>query len=77
MCTFLKEDTGKTICITSGFRKIAAITLNYQGDDEKYTIDFELPKGLTKKEEIRINFMGIKNAESARLASPVNTVYTN
>ncbi len=77
VCTFLKEDNGKTICITSGFRKIAAITLNYQGDDEKYTIDFELPKGLTKKEEIRINFMGIKNAESARLASPVNTVYTN
>ncbi len=77
VCTFLKEDNGKTICITSGFRKIAAITLDYQGDEEKYTIDFELPKRLTKKEEIRISFMGIKNAQSARLASPVNTVYTN
>ncbi|MBP5603910.1 MAG: glycoside hydrolase family 127 protein [Treponema sp.] len=76
-CTFLKEDNGKTICITSGLRKIAAITLNYQGDDEKYTMEFELPKGLTKKEEVRISFMGIKNAASARLCSPVNTMYSN
>ena len=76
VCTFLKEDNGKTICITSGLTKIAAITLDYQGDDEKYTIDFELPRRLTKKEEIRISFMGIKNAASARLCSPVNTAYT-
>ena len=39
--------------------------------------NYELPKSLTKKEEVRINFMGIKNAESARLVSPVNTAYTN
>ena len=76
VCTFLKEDNGKTICITSGFKKIAAITLNYKGQEEKYTIEFELPKSLTKKEEVRISFMGIKNTDSARLASPVNTVYT-
>ena len=76
VCTFLKEDNGKTICITSGLKKIAAITLNYTGTEEKYTIDFELPRSLSKKEEVRISFMGIKNAESARLASPVNTVYT-
>ena len=76
VCTFLKEDNGKTICITSGLKKIAAITLNYTGNDEKYTMDFELPRSLTKKEEVRISFMGIKNTESARLASPVNTVYT-
>ena len=76
VCTFLKEDNGKTICITSGFQKIAAITLDYKGPEEKYTIDFELPKSLTKKEEVRISFMGIKNTDSARLASPVNTVYT-
>ena len=75
VCTFLKEDNGKTICITSGLKKIAAITLNYTGTEEKYTIDFELPRSLSKKEEVRISFMGIKNAESARLASPVNTVY--
>lgn len=77
VCTFLKEDNGKTICITSGLRKIAAITLNYTGPEEKYTLDFELPRGLTRKEEIRINFMGIKNTESARLVSPVNTVFAN
>ena len=76
VCTFLKEDNGKTISISSGLTKIAKITLNYQGDDEKYTIDFELPEKLTKKEELRITFKGIKNAESARLASPVNTAYT-
>ncbi|MCR4900260.1 MAG: glycoside hydrolase family 127 protein [Treponema sp.] len=74
-CTFLKEDNGKTICIKSGFKKIAAITLDYTGGDEKYTIDFKLPHSLTKKNELRICFMGIKKAESARLVSPVNTVY--
>ena len=76
VCTFLKEDNGKTLCITSGVNKIAAITLDYKGTDEKYTLDFELPDSLTKKEEVRIEFMGIKNAESARLVSPVSTVYT-
>ena len=76
VCTFLKEDNGKTICITSGFTKIAAITLDYKGTEEKYTLEFELPRKLSKKEEIRISFMGIKNAESARLCSPVNTAYT-
>ena len=73
-CTFLKEDNGKTICIKSGLKKIAAITLDYTGGDEKYTIDFKLPHSLTKKNELRICFMGIKKAESARLVSPVNTV---
>ena len=77
VCTFLKEDNGKTICITSSFTKIAAVTLNYKGNDEKYTLEFELPNRLTKKEEIRISFMGIKNQESARLVSPVHTEYTN
>ena len=75
VCTFLKEDNGKTICITSGVCKIAAITLNYQGEEEKYTMDFELPRSLTKKSEVRISFMGVKNTESARLVSPVNTAY--
>lgn len=75
VCTFLKEDNGKTICITSGFKKIAAITLDYTGQEEKYTLEFELPRSLTKGEEVRISFMGIKKAESARLVSPVNTVY--
>ncbi len=76
VCTFLKQDNGKTICIKSGFKKIAAITLDYTGGEEKYTMDFELPRSLTKKSEVRISFMGIKNTESARLVSPVNTVYT-
>ncbi len=76
VCTFLKEDKGKTICIKSGFKKIAAITLNYTGQDEKYTLDFELPRSLTKKEELRIGFMGIKKAQSARLVSPVNTEFS-
>ena len=76
VCTFLKEDNGKTICIKSGFTKIAAVTLDYHGDEEKYTLEFELPRKLTKKEEVRISFMGIKNAASARLCSPVNTAYT-
>ncbi|MBR4179143.1 MAG: glycoside hydrolase family 127 protein [Treponema sp.] len=75
VCTFLKQDNGKTLCITSGLNKIAAITLDYKGTEEKYTLDFELPDSLTKKEEVRIEFMGIKNAESARLVSPVNTAY--
>ena len=75
VCTFLKEDNGKTICITRGFKKIAAITLDYSGQEEKYTLEFELPRSLTKGEEVRISFMGIKKAESARLVSPVNTVY--
>ena len=77
VCTFLKEDNGKTICITSGFKKIAAVTLDYKGTDEKYTLEFELPRSLTKKEEVRISFMGKKNEESARLVSPVHTEYTN
>ena len=76
VCTFLKEDNGKTICIKSGFKKIAAITLNYTGQDEKYTLEFEIPHSLSKKSEVRISFMGIKNAVSARLCSPVNTAYT-
>ncbi len=76
VCTFLKEDKGKTICIKSGFKKIAAITLNYTGQDEKYTLEFEIPHSLSKKSEVRISFMGIKNAVSARLCSPVNTAYT-
>ena len=75
VCTFLKADNGKTICIKSGFRKIAEVTLNYNGSDEKYTLEFELPKGLTKKSEIRIGFSGTKKAQSARLASPVQTVF--
>nr|MCR4899310.1 hypothetical protein [Treponema sp.] len=75
VCTFLKEDNGKTLCITSGLNKIAVITLDYKGTEEKYTLDFELPDSLTKKGEVRIEFMGIKNAESARLVSPVNTAY--
>ena len=76
VCTFLKEDNGKTLCITSGLKKIAAIILNYTGQDERYTMEFELPRGLTKNEELRISFMGIKKAASARLCSPVNTAYT-
>ena len=75
VCTFLKQDNGKTICIKSGFKKIAAITLDYKGTDEKYTLEFELSNSLTKKEAVRISFKGIKNTESARLVSPVNTVY--
>ena len=76
-CTFLKEDNGKTICITSGLRKITAITLNYTGTQEKYTLDFELPRSITKKGEVRLSFKGIKNTASARLASPVNTVFVD
>jgi len=75
VCTFLKEDNGKTICISSGLKKIVAIALDYTGQEEKYTLEFELPRSLTKGEEVRISFMGIKKAESARLVSPVNTVY--
>ena len=73
VCTFLKEDNGKTLCIKSGFKKIAAITLDYKGSDEKYTLEFELPGSIVKKNEVRISFEGIKKAQSARLASPVNT----
>ena len=77
VCTFLKADNGKTISIKSGFTKIAAITLDYKGNDEKYTLEFELTQRLTKKEEVRICFTGIKKKESARLVSPVNTMYIN
>ncbi len=75
VCTFLKKDNGKTICITSGLRKIASIKLDYKGQDEKYTLEFELSHSLTRKQELRICFKGIKNTESARLVSPVNTVF--
>ena len=75
VCTFLKEDNGKTICISSGLKKIAVITLDYTGQEEKYNLEFELPRSLIKGEEVRISFMGIKKAESAHLVSPVNTVY--
>lgn len=75
VCTFLKEDNGKSICIKSGFIKIASVNLNYTGLEEKYTLEFELPEKLTKKGEVRIAFMGKKNTQSARLASPVNTAY--
>ena len=75
VCTFLKQDNGKTLCIKSGLKKIAAITLNYSGSEEKYPVEFELPRSLTKNQEIRICFNGIKSAESARLASPVHTEY--
>ena len=76
VCTFLKEDNGKSLCITSGFKKIAALTLDYKGSEEKYSMEFEIPRGLLKKGEIRISFKGKKNAVSARLVSPVNTAYT-
>ena len=75
VCTFLKADNGKSICIKSGFKTIKAVVLNHNESEEKYTIKIKLPESLTKKEQIRISFMGIKNQESARLASPVNTEY--
>ena len=75
VCTFLKSDNGKSICIKSGFKTIKAVVLNHNESEEKYTIKIKLPESLTKKEQIRISFMGIKNQESARLASPVNTEY--
>ena len=73
VCTFLKADNGKSICIKSGFKTIKAVVLNHNENEEKYTIKIKLPESLTKKEQIRISFMGIKKQESARLASPVNT----
>ena len=73
VCTFLKADNGKSICIKSGFKTIKAVVLNHNENEEKYTIKIKLPESLTKKEQIRISFMGIQKQESARLASPVNT----
>ncbi len=75
VCTFLKADNGKSICIKSGFKTIKAVVLNHNESEEKYTLKIKLPESLTKKEMIRISFMGIKKQESARLASPVNTEY--
>ena len=75
VCTFLKADNGKSICIKSGFKTIKAVVLNHNESEEKYTIKIKLPESLTKKEQLRISCMGIKKKESARLASPVNTEY--
>lgn len=77
-CTFLKEDVGKEIRISSGDTVIAEYIISINDADnasaEKITKSFELPKELTNgRKELRIVFSGIKGKESARLAAPVST----
>lgn len=77
VCTFLKEDNGKTMMITAGRSVLASKTLDYTGPDEKYTERFEIPMELTRLEDLRITFSGVEGKESARLCSPTKTVYVN
>ena len=73
-CTFLKEDAGKTIRITSGNTLIADYTLECESEDEKFVKSFEIPKELTNgRKELRISFCGKENSDSARLTAPVST----
>lgn len=83
-CTFLKEDSGKTLFIASCGRTIGQLRLDYAGEAERYTCRFELPKEIVEKAEllsaetagmsgenlpvVRISFSGIDDAESARIA---------
>ena len=74
-CTFLSEDVGKTICITSGDTLIAEYTV--VSGDEKISKSFEIPSKLTNgSKELRITFSGKDGRESARLAAPVSTSWT-
>lgn len=54
--------------------KIASVVLDYQGEQEKYELSFEIPENLAKNSEIRICFSGIDGKESAKLYSPTKTV---
>ncbi|MBP3741488.1 MAG: glycoside hydrolase family 127 protein [Treponema sp.] len=90
VCTFLKEDNGKSLCISSDSGvSIANITLDYQGSAEKYSQRFAIPLELTpasdqEKSHLRIKFEpgspaateSTAGRESARLCAPVKTVYT-
>ena len=75
-CTFLAEDEGKEITITSGdvvIAKYKVVSTN-STTDEKYSKSFELPKELTNgRKEVRITFSGANGKDSARLAAPVST----
>lgn len=75
VCTFAKEDNGKTMVIRSGEVVIADVVLNYNGPLEKYTQRFEIPAELSKNVDLRISFSGKDGAESAKLCSPTKTVY--
>ncbi len=75
VCTFAKEDNGKTMVIKSGNTVIADVVLNYNGPLEKYTQRFEIPAELCGSEDLRISFSGKDGAESAKLCSPTKTVY--
>ena len=83
-CTFLKEDNGKSLYISSCGRTIGQLRLDYAGEAERYTCRFELPAEIVAKAEalsadtagmsgenlpvVRIQFSGIDDAESARIA---------
>lgn len=83
-CTFLKEDNGKSLYIASCGRTIGQLRLDYAGEAERYTCRFELPSEIVAKAEalspetagmsgenlpvVRIQFSGIDDAESARIA---------
>jgi len=75
VCTFAKEDNGKTMLIKSGNVVIASVTLAYDGPLEKYTQRFEIPAELSNNVDLRISFSGVDGAESAKLCSPTKTVY--
>jgi len=79
-CSFLKEDEGKQILISSEDTVIAEYTLSSKdadeddGASEKFTKSFELPASLTNgRKELRICFAGKNGQPSARLAAPVST----
>lgn len=74
-CTFLTEDNGKEIRITSGDTVIAEYKLEVDVESrEKLIKSFAIPKELTKgRNELRISFSGLDGKESAKLAAPVST----
>ncbi|MCR4954323.1 MAG: glycoside hydrolase family 127 protein [Treponema sp.] len=62
VCTFLKSDNGKSICIKAAANtdssdlqekasEIAKTTLNYTGESEKYTLKFEIPDSIIEESQ--------------------------
>ena len=91
VCTFLKADNGKSICIKASTTsdekekyEIAKLTLDFAGESEKYTVKFPIDTEIVKKakeeenknkKHIRLYFSSGDTKDSARLCAPLKTVY--
>lgn len=80
VCTFLKEDNGKGICISVNDKVIADISLDYKGSADRYTLRFEIPQELVSEKNGEKNHLRIKftpaalGTVSARLCAPIKMV---